>query len=448
MTLFVPFMMFGWIPFTIFLFSKLGSRRAAVASLILGWLFLPGATLDFPSFPDYTKIPAVCFPIILSTMLFDFERFRKLRPNKLDIPIIVFCICAFASSLSNGLGVYDAISGFIKQIFNWGFPYAIGKMYFSDDQGLREFAIWTVIGGLIYVPFCIWEMRMSPNLHYNIYGFRHDRFVETIRLGGYRPVVFFRHGIALGFWMMSTVLMAIVLWRSKCVKRISGISMKLNVIVLFTTFILCRSLGAIMLFFLGIVIFYGIRSRRRKIIFLIMALIPVLYASGRQIGQISSESLVTYATIISDDRARSLFGRLYHEELLMEKANDRPFFGWGGYGRNRIYNEDGEDLSVTDGYWIIVFGTYGMVGLISLGLVLLMPVFLFWKRYRHLNWEKPIFAPVVGFSTILILYTIDSLMNAMINPIFTVVSGGILGWISSSRNAPNQFLEKNETTIP
>ena len=35
----------------------------------------------------------------------------------------------------------------------------------------------------------------------------------------------------------------------------------------------------------------------------------------------------------------------------------RPIFGWGGWGRNRVYDEMGNDMAVTDGYWIIFFGS-------------------------------------------------------------------------------------------
>ncbi len=445
MTSFTPIMMFGWIPVTILLFSVLGTRRAAAASLILGWLFLPGVRFNFPGLPDYTKTISVCFPIILSTLIFDSMRLQKLRLGKIDIPIIVFCCCAFASSISNGLGTYDGISGMLRQIFEWGCPYAIGRMYFSDDQGLRELAIWVVIGGLVYVPFCLWEMRMSPNLHYYIYGFRQDTFGTTIRFGGYRPVVFMQHGIALGLWMMSAVLMAVSLWRTECVKVIMGMPSKLNMIILSVIFILCRSLNAILLICLGFFAFYAIGSRRWKIIILLLVLLPVFYVGVRYTGVLSSEKLVSYANIIDEDRARSLHGRLYHEELLLDKAKNRPVFGWGGWGRNRLKNEYGKDISVTDGLWIIVFGVNGFVGLISIGLVLLMPTFLFWKRYRHLDWKVSAFAPIVGFITILPLYVIDCLLNAMVNPVFTVAVGGLLGWLSVAENTPGRFMKENET---
>ena len=140
MTIFVPIMMFGWLPFTLTLFVITKPQQAAVVALIFGWLFLPGATYAFQGFPDYTKIIATCLPIVLGTLLFDAQRFHKLHPNRLDIPVIVWCCSAFISSVNNDLGVYNGISSVLQQILHWGFPYAIGKMYFSDRQGLCELA--------------------------------------------------------------------------------------------------------------------------------------------------------------------------------------------------------------------------------------------------------------------------------------------------------------------
>ena len=65
-----------------------------------------------------------------------------------------------------------------------------------------------------------WEVRMSPQLHSSMYGFRPFRFDQAYRWGGYRPSVFMQHGIALGLFMASCTLVAFWLWRSGFPKRI------------------------------------------------------------------------------------------------------------------------------------------------------------------------------------------------------------------------------------
>jgi hypothetical protein len=61
-----------------------------------------------------------------------------------------------------------------------------------------------------------------------------------------------------------------------------------------------------------------------------------------------------------EDRASSLNFRFRNEEALLERAMEKPLFGWGGYGRARY------DDSTTDGYWIITVGNRGLVGFFAL----------------------------------------------------------------------------------
>ena len=424
-------MTFGWLPLTFILFSMLQARQAAIISLFFGWLFLPNANYDFPNIPSYTKIAATCLPIMLCTAFFNVQRLIKLSLGKLDIPILIWCFCPLASSLSNGLGLYDGISGVIHHFFEWGAPYAIGKMYFYDARGIRELAKWVVIGGLIYIPFCLWEMRMGANLHQHFYGFRIDQFVTTIRFGGIRPVVFFTHGIALGVWMMSSLLMGIWLWRTKSIQILCGFSMGINVVALFVVFLLCRSLNAIVLFVVGLGVYYGIRTWRWNFLVLILALLPIVYIASRNTGIITSDQLIETTKNVNSERAVSLGARLFHEEQMVDKAWNRPLFGWAGWGRHRLYNDYGENISITDAFWVLAFGINGLVGLISVGLVLLLPTFIFWRKYHLADWGDPKLAPIVGFVCIIPLYTIDCLMNAMINPIYTVAAGGTLAWLSN-----------------
>ena len=435
MTIFVPIMMFGWLPFTMVLFMLLSPRKAAVVSLILGYLFLPGAQYDFPALPAYTKTTATYVPILFSTLLFDAQRLREIRFCKLDTPFLVWCCCPFASSLANGLGVYDGLSGVLGHVLEWGFPYVIGKMYFSDKRGLFDLAMWVVIGALIYIPFCVWEIRMGSTLHYYFYGFRTDRYATTLRLGGHRPVVFLKHGVALGIWMMSALMMGIWLWRTKAVRYVLSVPMGVIVGLLGIMFLFCRSLNAIILFAVGLFSYYAIRSWAWRSFALFLALSPAFYIVSRNVGIIASKNLVEIVRQhVDPDRATSLYIRLYHEERLVEKALHRPFFGWGGYDRNRLYDDDGNDVSITDGFWVGTIGVYGLVGLISVELVWLLPTIVFWRRYRFVDWGQPDLAPMVGFVCITPLYVLDCLMNAMLNPIFMVAAGGILAWLVNEDN--------------
>src|SRR5207245_2594993 len=82
---------------------------------------------------------------------------------------------------------------------------------------------------------------------------------------------------------------------------------------------------------------------------------------------------------MSESRASSLEFRFVQEEELLKHAAERPWFGWGRYGRNRVYKEDwqgiGVDTSVTDGRWIITFGQFGIVGFLAEFGLLAIPIF-------------------------------------------------------------------------
>jgi len=97
--------------------------------------------------------------------------------------------------------VYDGFSEIVRAFIGWGLPYLIGRVYFNDLESLQELAVGIFIGGLIYIPFCWFEVRFSPQLHKWVYGFRQHSFIQNVRDGGYRPMVFMQHGLMVGMWM-------------------------------------------------------------------------------------------------------------------------------------------------------------------------------------------------------------------------------------------------------
>ena len=429
----VPIMMFGWIPIVIGLFSKLPPRRAVISAFLFAWLFLPMASYPISGLPDYTKMSATCCGIFISAALFDAQRLLSFKFRIIDLPMIMWCLCPIASSLSNGLGLYDGVSTALTQTVTWGFPYFIGRIYFSDLDSLQEYAIGIFIGGLIYTPFCWYEIRMSPQLHNMFYGFMQHDFSQTYRYGGWRPMVFMQHGLMVGAWMVSGSLIGLWLWISGTIKQIWGIPIKWLVLFLICTAVMCKSTGAVALFIMGAGILFMTKVFKKKIMVICLLLIPVLYLSTRAPGFWDGDNLALFAyNNFDEDRAISLYTRFDNENILREKARLRPVFGWGGWGRNRVYNEEGIDITVTDSLWIIIFGTTGLVGLSSLTTAILLPMMVLMRRYPVKEWFQPQLASVTVLAVLLGLYMVDNLLNAMINPIFMVAAGGISGLIKES----------------
>ncbi len=428
MTPLVPLTMFGWIPVVLAIFVRFKPRNAVTIAFISAWMFLPIVEYPLPGLPNYSKMSATCIGIFIAAFIFDQERILSFRPSIVDMPMIFWCTCPLISSLANGLGLYDGLATLLRYVFTWGFPYLIGRLYFSDLEGLREFAFGILIGGLVYVPLCLLENLISPQLHRMAYGFHQHSFAQSYRWGGWRPTVFMEHGLMVAIWLMSAFLVGFWMWMTGTVKKLINVPMVWIVGILFITFLSARSLGAWVLSFMGMGILLSAKVLKKSVLVVCLVVIPVSYMSVRATGLWDGYNLQMFvAENISYDRALSLWTRMENENIVVDKALQRPLFGWGGWGRSRVYNEEGEDITVTDGLWIIILGENGLVGLSVFTLVFLLPITLLLKRYPVRTWALPQVAPAAALSILLTLYVIDCLMNAMVNPIFTVAAGGLTG---------------------
>ncbi|UCD74050.1 MAG: hypothetical protein JSV91_09685 [Phycisphaerales bacterium] len=419
----------GWIFMVPLLFSVLTPRRAVLVAFLFAWLFLPQGAIGLPGLPDLTKITATSFGALLGVVLFDAGRFRKYRFNWVDLPILIWCVAPMASSLSNGYGPYDGASAVLSQIAIWGVPYLIGRLYFNTLESVRELAIAIFIGGLVYVPLCLWEVRMSPQLHRMVYGYHPSAFAMTLRFGGYRPMVFMQHGLMVGLWMTSATLVGAWLWTSGSLKRIYGMPMILPVGVLFATTVLCKSVGALVLLFAGLGLLFVGRHVKTPVLLLIAVLIAPGYMALRATGTWSGQGMVRIASRLDEERARSLAGRLENEDMLARRAARKQLFGWGSWGDWRVTDaETGKDITVSDGMWIITYGKTGLLGLVSLTTALLLPVLLLAKRVKFGQWSHRLAAAPAALAVLLILFSIDNLLNAMLNPIFMLGAGALSGF--------------------
>ena len=421
----VPITLFGWIPFVILLFVLLPPRRAVIAAFLLAWLFLPMAGYGVPGLPDYTKMSATTFGVLMGAALFDTDRLLGFRPKWIDIPMFLWCTFPAMSSYLNGLGVYDAASEIVRQTITWGLPYVIGRIYFTDLEALQELAIGLFIGGLIYMPLCWFEVRMSPQLHKWIYGFRQHAFHQNVRDGGYRPMLFMQHGLMVAMWMGMTTLVGFWLWRGKVLQKVWDIPMSLLVPAMLFTVYLCKSKYAILLLATGIGALLVTKWLRTKALLVCLLLVPLTYTALRATGVVTGEQLIAMAEgVFGEERAKSLAVRINNENALAERAMEKPYFGWGGWGGARVQDERGRDL-VTDSLWIITLGKWGWAGLLALMSMLLLPMFLVIRDWRVELWQHPLVAPVVVLAMMTSLYMFDHLMNGMVNPIFMLAVGAV-----------------------
>jgi hypothetical protein len=412
------------------MFALMPPRRAVIFAFLFAWLFLPIAGIEIDRLPDYTKVSATSFGVIVGILIFDWARLMAFRPSWLDVPMVGWLAVAGLSVLVNGDGAYPAMSEFVQQTIGWGIPYFIGRLYLTDLEAVKDLALGIVIGGLLYAPLCLVEWRLSPQLHRWIYGYHQHAFDQAVRAGSYRPMVFMQHGLAVALWMWSATIVSLALWLSGGVKRVWLLPMgAVFGVLLVTSLLFLNSVGAMALGLLAIAT-YGVAMWRKSTWpVLVLTLLPLAYIGVRASGLYSGESAVALAaSAFGENRAQSLGMRLEMEGYMIQHAAAQPLLGWGGAdddARPR-HPESGRKV-VTDGMWAIVVAKHGFSGL-AMWLTLLMAptVVICWKGGQG-GWfrSKTPWAAAVSLMLVLAIFTLDSLLNAMINPIWLLASGGL-----------------------
>lgn len=432
----VPIALFGCVVGFLALFAVLKNpRHALLYSFISAWLFLPNFTYEIEGLPDYSKLFATCFGILLAVFVFDFKRMLTIRPKWIDIPMIMWVLVPFGSSLTNGLGWWDGMSESLDQVVLWGIPYFLGRVYFTNWDELKDLASGFLIGGAVYTPFILYEMRFSPQLHRLVYGFHQHKFDQTSRFGMWRPMIFMQHGLMAAFWVMAIALIAVWLWRSGTFEKVEfslfkrQFSFSFGFVALFFVgmTVLMVSVNAWVWMLTGLsVLFASQIFRTRWIITLLFCIVP-MYAFLQGSNMWPTELSVDFMTgLIGEERAQSLEYRYFNEEYLTERAREQPIFGWAGWDRQHVDLGWG-NRTVADSMWVTFFGKFGGFGFMTLVFSILLPAIVFVSRYRANMWSHPKLAPAAVFSVILVLYMLDGLLNNMINPLYMVTAGAMMG---------------------
>jgi hypothetical protein len=159
---------------------------------------------------------------------------------------------------------------------------------------------------------------------------------------------------------------------------------------------------------------------------MLLVAMVVAYPALRSSGRFPTQDIVEFADRLSADRAHSLNTRFMNEDALYERASERLWFGWGGFGRNRVYNEYGKDVSITDGEWIIRLGGRGIVGLVGSFGLLLGPIFIARRRIRKIVAAED--RRVLDAMTLLVaLSAVDLLPNGMFTQFPFFLAGALAG---------------------
>lgn len=438
MTFLVPVAMFGWIFVTISLFNRRTAAEAATIAVIGGFLLLPAMSYNLPGIPNYTKTTSTALGIILGGLISGESRNHSPRLSALDIPVLVLCfVSPLVTSLLNGLGPYNGLSDIVQTCLNWGVFYWAGRAYFSDPASVRTLTRGIALGGLAYFPAILFEVRMSPQLSNMFYGFFPHSFAQHYRYGGFRPIVFMSHGLMVALWMAVSATVLFWFWRSRQYRTIGVVPVSLASIGLIGAAILCKSGNGWVFTILGLAsyAYYG-KSGSTAAFRLLFLMIP-LYMAVRITNLIPTSLVQDLASSVFDpERIDSLNWRLLQEDLFGAHSLRRPWFGWGGFGRNwPVDPSTGEHLiQMVDSLWIILFSGSGFVGLGASYLSLWLGPWKALGSYGRSRKEGigetgeagDLYAlDAVLLCLVVCFFMLDSLLNAMVSPVYILCSGAL-----------------------
>lgn len=457
----------AWPVVVILLYRSLPFRDALIWSLIGGYLLLPSSLsvfIDLPLLPPYDKdlVPPVAAAIIGAIVL----RHRKAtaaggarRPGTPAPPedvnplpgwlprsflgmglLLMLGVGTIMTAQTNGdrlqygelilpgQTMRDAFSNLL--VLGVAFlPMLLGRKYLSDDKGHKRLLVIFFISAMIYTLPALFEIRMSPRLNVTVYGFFPHSWLQHIRAGGWRPLVFLDHGLLLGIHFACALIAGVILVRLETSGRRLMYVAALGWLAV--ALLLSKTLGAFMIAAAMVPVAFLMPVRLQLMLAATIAMITMVYPILRGSGTVPTDNIVAAAAGIDGERAGSLQFRFDNEDQLLDKASERPVFGWGWWSRARVYDENGRDISVTDGSWIIIIGEIGWIGYLSHFGLLTIPIMLFFLRRRRYD----ISLVTSGLCLVTAANLIDLLPNSSLTPVLWLCAGALLGRLERAREA-------------
>ncbi|MCI0669146.1 MAG: hypothetical protein L0Y64_01655 [Myxococcaceae bacterium] len=437
--------LFGW-PIVVFLFFAMRRSTHRVARTTAWMMFvsvmlLPSSVeYDPPGLPslDKHRIAFVCIAIALQL----FHRQQLLgRVRGHNFPRLVFLVMVYGAvqtAATNadaltfgrktlpGLTSYDALSLSMGLLLDCYLPFVVGQRVFRSERDLRDLFEVMRTCALVYAPLILLEWRLSPQLHNWVYGFHPSEFIQAMRGDGFRPVVFMNHGLSVAMWVFSCLCATLAL------ERVGA-----RTLFIWVELVLCRSMAPTLYAGLATLLGWLTRPRVSAAVIVAVVFVVTLYPITRATGSFPADDVLEFFRGIDSERAASLEFRMQNEDALLERASVRPTYGWGGFGRNRIWAEWGQDVSVTDGYWIIMLGTLGYVGWGAFFALLVFPLLRYVWHFREMPASSRAMMSV--FALMMALFTLDLLPNAR-SDFLSIAYAGMLWTLSErlSQKVPRQ----------
>lgn len=404
--------------------------------------------VDFPLIPplDKNTLTSLALVVVLFIKKQKNPIFKSGVWNKYLfaylIAIVISTLTNFDANVSGGVHLtgasfFDVLVDPLTFLLVF-MPFFLGRNFFNDPQDTEYMFKTLAVFALIYTIPMLWELRFSPQLHTYLYGYFPGEFLQQVRSGGFRPVVFIGHGLALAFWFSTCIIATLALYKTK-VKPFGLII----IIYLITILVLCKTVSVVIYIIFAAILMFFLKQKKQLLLTLTVTTLVMVYPFNATSQFIKNDDVLDYVRSHSVDRAQSLETRFVNEEQLIERALERPYFGWSGWGRNRVYRNS-RDITVTDGQWVIVFGYHGAVGFLFYYMILIYPIILAFKNYKYVEDEKHRIY-LVTLVIILGIGIVDSVPNTGMMPVHLLLAGALLGQCEFIKNRQKQLsIEKRK----
>jgi hypothetical protein len=437
---FAYLMLLTWPIFAMLIARKKSADSATILLFIVPYLLLPYQTLiDLPGMPELDKnsIAAITALLILSIKNKNFSYLPNSRIIQILIILLflgpIFTITHNMDTLYYGpttvhsLSFHDLPEMLLNRFTGYYIPFMLAYNYLDTKEAHRKLLLFIVVAGLIYSLPALWEVRMSPQLHKIVYGFFPSSWIQQIREGGFRPVVFLGHGLYVAVFFSQVFVAAAVFWKGK----IEPLNKSGLLLIAFfaVVLILSKSWSAFIYSTLASIVIIFSGNRRWLQVAVAISLLVAVFPLLRTANLIPTEAVYELVAEYSAERAESLQYRFNNEDQLLEKANERMWYGWGGWGRPRVYaTKTGEDISVTDGIWIINYGYGGILGYAATFGLMVLPILLVFSA-RNKNTKDDFDASTIGMCMMLSLNLLDLIPNSSLTPLTLIVAGSLAGFV-------------------
>jgi hypothetical protein len=428
-----------WIPFSVAVFAYAKPHKAVAFLLVFGTLLLPELEyFDIRLLPNMNKKTIACAWVIFPALV--WARGQLSRASLGKLPWLLFAMMvvvnlgrtftnrdpiAVGGRVVAPILTHTALTFMMEDFLLVFGPFYLGAALYRERDKLRDFMRTFCTGGLVYAPLVLLEIRFSPQLHNWVYGYYQHSWLQVMRDGAFRPMVFMQHGLAVALFMATCGVLAFGLAKAR--ERI----MKLPAlpIAMFITLLVAmsHSLGAlIFVAALGPLVWLTSARTQLRVAALLAALL-MFYPMLRAYDWFPTKTLLDVARSISEDRAGSLAFRFNNEDGALARALTRPLFGWGGFDRIFVLDEEsGDAVGILDGYWLITYCASGVMGFVSRFGLLAWPVWLAFRRVRRVPFKADqMLLSSMGVATAMI--ALDLLPNGMFTYFPHLFAGVLLG---------------------